>query len=394
MHTHTNRGSGLSALITLCLCLSSAGAMGQDAASKPKPKPTDGPPAQVDVFVAGRDGYHTFRIPSLLVTAKGALLAFCEGRKTGRGDSGDIDLVARRSADGGATWGPLRVISDDGENTVGNPCPVVDRDTGTIWLPLTRNLGADTQRQILDGTSKGTRTVWVMKSTNEGRTWSDPVEITASVKAPDWTWFATGPGVAIQLKSGRLVVPCDHYLAKTKAAGAHVIFSDDHGKSWKRGGAIGGGVNECQVAELADGTLLLNLRNQPPRRDEGRAIARSQNGGLTWSEPVRDPTLVEPACQASLLSLVDRSTPDQVRLLFSNPASTRRERMTVRLSADGGNTWPNARLLHPGASAYSCLAVLPDRTIGCLYERGDKTPYERITFARFNPAWLEGGTSR
>jgi sialidase-1 len=281
------------------------------------------------------------------------------------------------------------VIADDGPNTIGNPCPVVDRDTGTIWMTLTGNLGADTQRQILAGTSRGTRTVWVMKSTDDGRTWSKPLQFTANVKDADWTWYATGPGVAIQLRSGRLVVPCDHYLAGTQAARAHVIYSDDHGTTWKRGGVVGGGVNECQVVELGDGTLLLNMRNSPARPGEGRAIAMSRDSGLTWSEPVRDVVLVEPACQASLIGVADRSSPDRVQLLFSNPASSKRERLTIRRSDDGGKTWPAAGLLDAGPSAYSCLTILPDQTIGCLYERGEKSPSERITFARFNKDWLK-----
>lgn len=351
-------------------------------------------PRQADVFVAGRDGYHTFRIPSLLVTSRGAILAFCEGRTHGRGDSGDIDLVLRRSTDGGASWGPLQRVIDAGPDTAGNPCPVVDRASGVIWLLSTRNLGRDTQRAILDGTSVGTRTVWVMKSTDDGASWSAPVELTGSVKAPDWTWFATGPGVAIQLAGGRLLVPCDHYLAGTKAARSHVIFSDDHGATWRPGGVVGGGVNECQVAERADGTLLLNMRNEPPRPGEGRAISTSRDGGRSWSEPIRDPALLEPGCQASLIRLADRREHEQDRLLFSNPAGTRRERMTVRLSDDGGKTWPVARVVHAGPAAYSCLAVLPDGSIACLYERGEAHPYERITFARFALWWLTGEAGR
>src|SRR5437870_13252709 len=138
-------------------------------------------PTEMDLFVTGRDGYHTYRIPSLLVTPKGTLLAFCEGRKHGRGDSGDIDLVLKRSHDRGATWQPLQIIADDGPNTVGNPCPVVDRSTGTIWLPITRNLGQDTERQIEAGTGVGTRTVAILKSTDGGATWSKPLDITAAV---------------------------------------------------------------------------------------------------------------------------------------------------------------------------------------------------------------------
>jgi sialidase-1 len=345
-------------------------------------------PVEGDVFVAGQDGYHTFRIPSLLATPRGTLLAFCEGRKQGRGDSGDIDLVMRSSSDSGATWGPLVVVAEDGANTVGNPCPVVDRATGTIWLALTRNLGGDSQRAILAGTSRGTRSAWLSRSTDDGRTWSQLVDITARVKAPDWTWYATGPGVGIQLRSGRLVVPCDHYLAGSRAAGAHVIYSDDHGATWSRSAALAGGVNECQVAELADGTLVLNMRNQPPRGSEGRAIATSSDGGQTWSQPWRDAALIEPACQASLIGFSDESTPGRVSLLFSNPAGTTRAALTVRRSDDGGKTWPRSCLLHGGPSAYSCLMILPDGRVGCLYERGAMNPYERITLARFSLSWL------
>src|SRR5215510_7526783 len=131
-------------------------------------------PRQTPVFVSGQEGYHTYRIPSLLVTKKGTLLAFCEGRKRGRGDAGDIDLLLKRSFDGGKTWAKMQPIWDDGKNTCGNPCPVVDAKTGTIWLLLTHNLGTDTQRMIEAGTSKGTRTVWVCKSDDDGATWTKP----------------------------------------------------------------------------------------------------------------------------------------------------------------------------------------------------------------------------
>ncbi|SIO60382.1 sialidase-1 [Singulisphaera sp. GP187] len=343
--------------------------------------------AQFDVFVAGEDGYKSFRIPSLLVTPHGTVLAFCEGRKQSSGDSGDIDLVQRRSNDGGITWGPLQVIADDGPNTLGNPCPVVDRATGTIWMLMTRNHGQDKEPQILDGTSRETRSVWVMKSTHEGLTWSPRVEITKQVKLPDWTWYATGPGVSIQLESGRMVVPCDHFLAKSKISRSHVIYSDDHGATWKLGGVAGERINECQVVELSNRTLLLNMRNHPPKQGQGRAIATSRDGGLTWTPPTIDPILVEPACQASLIALKDEQGRASNRLLFSNPASAKRELMTVRLSEDGGRTWPRHKTLHAGPSAYSCLASLAGRSVGCLYERGERGPYERITLARFD---LEG----
>jgi sialidase-1 len=138
----------------------------------------------------------------------------------------------------------------------------------------------------------------------------------------------------------------------------------------------------------------LNMRNVPHRPGGGRAIATSRDGGLSWSPPVRDPALVEPGCQASLIRLADASRPDLIRLLFSNPAGAKRERLTVRLSDDGGKTWPVSRVLEPGPSAYSCLASLPGRAFGCLYERGETQPHERITFARFDGGWLGGGAGR
>jgi len=341
---------------------------------------------ETDVFVAGQDGYHTFRIPSIIVTPKGTLLAFCEGRKRGTSDTGNIDLLLKRSFDQGRTWQPVQVVWDDSTNTCGNPCPVVDRTTGTIWLPMTHNLGQDREAQIVDGTSKGTRSVWMTKSTDDGASWARPVEITKTVKAANWTWYATGPGVGIQLKSGRLVIPCDNKVAVTTARQSHVIYSDDHGANWKLGGGVGPNCNESQVVELADGSLLLNMRSY--QANNRRMISTSRDGGLTWSRPVEDGTLIEPVCQASLLRYDWGDSAQAPLLLFSNPASTRREKMTVRVSYDQGKTWPVAKQLHGGLSAYSCLTVLPDKSIGCLYERGEKSIYERISFAVFPLAWL------
>ncbi len=332
-----------------------------------------------DVFVSGQDGYHTYRIPSVIVSPKGTVLAFCEGRRKSRSDTGDIDLVLKRSTDGGATWSPLQVVWDDGPNTVGNPCPVVDRDTGTIWLPLTHNLGEDHESKIIDRTAKGTRTVWLVKSTDDGVTWSKPVEITKDVKKPEWTWVATGPGIGIQAKNGRLVIPCDFVEAETKKGGSHVIWSADHGATWTLGGAIVGGVNECQVVERSDGSLLLNMRNYHTFERE-RAVATSSDGGATWSAVQRDAALVEPACQASIL----RYSWEPSRVLFSNPADRKiRVQMTVRMSKDEGATWTTVKDLGDAPAAYSCLTALPDRKAGCLYETGVKSPYEKIVFARF-----------
>jgi len=362
------------------------------AIGDPNAKGTIPIPMQTDIFVAGEGGYHAYRIPALIVTAQGTVLAFCEGRKKGTSDTGDIDLVLKRSLDNGATWQPIQIVADDSTNTIGNPCPVVDRDTGAIWLPLTRNLGSDTEDRIKNGTSKESRTVWISKSTDDGATWSRPEEITKTTKLPNWTWYATGPGVGIQLRGGRLVVPCDHCLAGSKMRQSHVVLSDDHGATWKLGGVVSDNMNECQVVELGEGSLLLNMRSYQGRNR--RAIATSTDGGLTWSTPTDDPALIEPVCQASLLRLTDSRTGGKNRLLFSNPAGTKRENMTVRVSHDEGQTWPTSKTLHAGPSGYSCLTVLPDLSIGCFYERGEKRYSEKITFARFTLEWLTDGADR
>jgi len=337
-----------------------------------------GQPEQGDVFISGTEGCHTFRIPALVVSKKGTLLAFCEGRRKGRGDAGDIDLVLKRSSDGGKTWGPLQVVWDDGENTVGNPCPLVDRDTGTIWLPFCRNNDR----------------VFITKSTDDGATWAPPVEITKDVKRPTWTWYATGPGHGIQLESGRLLIPCDHRdptlpppRGRQDITRSHIVYSDDHGATWKIGGILPRRTNECEAVQTAGGVLYLNMRNTFGKNR--RAFAWSRDDGLTWSEVGFDETLISPVCQASLVRLADAR-----RVVFANPASTRRERMTVRVSADECKSWSAGKVLHPGPAAYSDLAVAPDRAVLCLYERGEKDSYEKITLARFTLEWLAGGAER
>jgi len=330
---------------------------------------------QTDIFEAGKEGYHTFRIPALIVSNKGTILAFCEGRKNSMNDDGDIDLVLRRSLDNGLTWEPMQLVWDDGENTIGNPCPVVDRETGVIWLPFCRNNDR----------------VFVTSSADDGVTWATPVEITKDVKPAGWRWYATGPTHGIQLRSGRLLIPCDHSPESPPSGPrqySHVIYSDDHGKSWRLGGVLPKGSDECVAVELADGSIYLNMRSYHGRNLRLRAWSR--DGGLSWSEPEDDPALVEPVCQASAVRYSDEQHHGTNRVLFSNPASVKREKMTVRVSYDECRTWRVAKELNPGPSAYSDLAVMPDRTIGCLYERGTNHAYERITFAQFGLEWLTG----
>jgi sialidase-1 len=352
----------------------------------------------VDLWTAGQGEYDTYRIPSLVRAGSGALLAFCEGRRAGRGDSGDIDLLMRRSTDGGRTWSPSRVIWDDGANTCGNPCPVVDRRSGRILLLATHNLGVDHEPQIIAGRSQGTRTVWVLKSVDEGLSWSRPEEITADTKKPDWTWYATGPGAGIQIEhgphAGRLVIPSDHIEATTRRYYSHVVYSDDGGDSWRLGGTTPRDqVNECEVVELSDppGRLMLNMRNYDPDR-RTRQTALSDDGGATWHSQKHDPALIEPICQASIRRLRWPAPGRDGIILFSNPASREdRRRMTVRVSRDDARTWSHGALVDEGFSAYSCLEALDGQTAGLLYEGavGDRI-YGRITFLRYSLAGLTG----
>jgi sialidase-1 len=353
---------------------------------------------QKALFSRGVGGYNIYRIPSMIVTPRDAILAFCEAREAG--DSSDIDLVLRRSEDGGNTWSPMQVVWNEGKNVCGNPCPVIDRDTGIIWLLLTWNNSEDKSSNLHEGTGKDTRRVYICRSEDDGHTWTKPEEITSSVKRKTWRWYATGPGVGIQLLNepykGRLVIPSDY--TDEDEYGSHVIYSDDHGKTWKIGGTVPGGANECQVVELVDGTLMMNTRMQKNGQGK-RGIATSRDGGETWSKLELDDELIEPVCQASFLRYTLASTGGKNRLLFSNPAvatppgekSGKRFNMTVRLSYDEGKTWPVSKKLCEGPSAYSCLAVLPCGDIACLYEGGEKL-YDEIIFARFTLDWLSDGT--
>jgi sialidase-1 len=328
----------------------------------------------------------------LLVPGKGTVLAVADGRKGGASDTGNIDLRMRRSTDGGRTWDPVVTVWDDGPNTCGNPCPVVDRETGTIWMLMTWNRGDDHEPHIIAQTSRDTRRVFVSRSTDDGLTWAVPREITADVKLPGWTWYATGPGAGIQLERGphrgRMVIACDHIEAGTGHYRSHVVYSDDHGATWKLGGSTPGHqVNECEVAELSDGRLLLNMRNYD-RNQRTRQQAVSVDGGRTWTGQSHVPELADPICQASLRRLSWAGDGRQSVLLFANPASTRRERMTLRASLDEGVTWPLSRLVDARPSAYSSLGILKDGRIGLLYEVGEKGPYERIVFRGLPPAWI------
>jgi sialidase-1 len=334
------------------------------------------------LFKAGEDGYACFRIPALVATTKGTVLAFCEARRNNCGDAGDIDLVVKRSADNGKTWSKLSVVWNDDANTCGNPAPVVDQKTGRILLLATWNLGTDHEKDIIAKTSKDSRRVYVLNSTDDGQSWSAPNEITGDVKKENWTWYATGPGNGIQVRSGkhkgRLVIACDHIEAETRKYFSHCIYSDNGGENWMLGGTTPmDGVNECTVAELPKGVLMLNMRNYGPIRN--RQVSLSKDGGGSWSPLKSDTALIEPVCQASLLSFNQKRK--KSFLAFSNPANQKaRTNMTVRISHDNGNTWKVKNVLHQGPAAYSNLVVLPNGNLACLYEAGVTKAYEGIVF--------------
>ena len=359
---------------------------------------------QYQVLFSAADGaYHTYRIPALVVSATGAVLAFCEGRRDSARDAGEIDLLLRRSQDGGQTFGPQVVVATQPGWTCGNPAPLLDEHTGTLWLLFCKNRADGDENLICQG--KAPRLVWQTHSLDDGATWSVPIEITPDVKPQQWSWYATGPGHGIQLRSGRLLVPCDHVVLRDGNRGdphhSHVVYSDDHGATWQVGGTVDEGTNESTAAETADGWLHLNCRNA--RRDQDgnafRAVAWSRDGGMTFSPVVRDTALPEPVCQASVLHYPARSADGAAVMVFSNPAATDgtargRNHLTLRLSFDAGQTWPGATVLWPGPAAYSDLCRTTDGTLCCLFEHGDQEPYERITLARLDMAVLTAAARR
>lgn len=353
---------------------------------------------EIDLFVSGEDGYDTYRIPSIARATNGTLLAFCEARKNGRSDTGNIDLVMKRSTDAGRTWSNQIVLWDDLQNTCGNPCPVVDQSTGTISLLLTWNSGTVHERDIATGFGDDSRKVYVSKSSDHGATWSEPADITKDTKRKSWTWYATGPGAGIQIQNGphagRLVIPCDHKEPRNGKIDyySHVIYSDNGGETWQLGGrSPEPKTNESELVELTDGRLMLNMRNYRSGA-KARQVCFSSDGGKTWGDQRQDEILIEPICQASIRRITwpennsANNSANKGLILFSNPAhKTKRRQMTVRASLDDGQTWPHRKVIYKGDSAYSCLVKLPDGVAGCLYE---KDGYRTITLALFTTDWL------
>lgn len=376
----------LGGTVIACCTLAVLFACGKGSGAAPGPvsggDTTDNGPAPSTklnyIYGGGSEGYSCFRIPAIIKTPKGTLLAFAEARKNDCGDAGNIDLVVKRSEDGGKTWSGLVTVWDDGDNTCGNPVPIVDTRTGKIVLVMSWNLGSDNLTSIDNGTSKDTRRAYVTSSADDGKTWAKPKEITDSVKLKTWGWFASGPCHGIQLSggkyAGRLVVPCDYVERVTKKGSSYTIYSDDDGDTWHLGGIVQGGGNECAVAQLSSGSLTLNMRSSAGYR----LVSTSSDGGDSWTPAVASYYLPGPGCQGSLLSAL---TGSQTTLYFSNPANRdARSHMTLKQSTDDGGTWPALLEVYSGPSAYSDLVMVDDTHVGIVYEAGLSGPYEGIVF--------------
>ena len=371
---------------------------------------------QTDLFTAGEGGYALYRIPGLVGLADGSLLAYCEARRTGKSDWDEIDLMLRRSPDGGRTWEPARRLvsapripknpvavaqglGKDAGVTMNNPVAIVDRQPGVVHFLYC----AEYQR------------CWYLRSTDGGRSFSPPREITATFEAfrPEYPWkvLATGPGHGLQLSGGRLVVPV--WLSTGTGGHAHrpscvsTIVSDDGGTTWQRGEIV---VNDPTLAnpsetvavELEDGRVMLNIRHEgrPGEQERRRAVSVSPDGSAGWSPVRSDPALAEPICMAALLRLTGLPRGES-RLLFANPdnpVDRQRRNLTLRLSRDEGATWAHSRVVDPGPSGYCDLAAGPRGEIYCLYERGQVPAGgarpAALTLVRLDLEWLTGGRDR
>ena len=365
--------------------------------------PADDAPVPVQVFHSGSEGYHTFRIPAIVRTTNGTLLAFAEGRRNDGGDTGAIDLVLKRSFDNGLTWGPLQMVAAGGADTIGNPTPIVDARTSKILLLTTHNRGNTTEAQVLSGAVRD-RFVFVQASVDDGATWSVAKEITSTAKRPAWRYYATGPVHGIQLTrgahAGRLVAPCNHSATNSSGAsvwGAHLLYSDDGGTTWQIGATDTSNnrvvnPNECAAVELSDGRIYAVARNEEAKAPGHRVIANSPDAGLTFEAPFAiDIRLISPVVQGSVLrySAVDQGDKAN-RILISAPGDPlRRTRMTICSSFDETRSWSAGKVIYDGPSAYSDMVKLPDGMVGLLYESGVKQPYEGIVFVPLTAAFLD-----
>jgi sialidase-1 len=356
------------------------------------------PPTFVDVFRDGADGFPSVRIPCLVVTPAGTLLAIAEGRQR-HADQAANQLVLKRSTDGGATWSAAAVIAADGDNSLNNPCAVVDHRNGRVLLMYQRIPAHLTETSAAIAVGYEGPEVYrnlLLTSDDDGRTWSGPRDVTRGTKRPDGaTTVASGPGLGLQLTrglhAGRLLMPFNqgpfwHWQN-------YAAYSDDDGETWRCGDDAPGAmvpdakhgqrsqINEVQFVELADGAVRLNSR--PFAGARVRKTAVSRDGGQTWS-PITDvPELRDPSCMASILRVGEE-------LVFSGPCGEHRAHGTIWLSPDDGATWPVHRELLAGSFGYSVLGQLPDGTVLCLFETDEA---RRICLALFSLEWVRGGAA-
>lgn len=337
----------------------------------------------VGVRHAGDDGAAAYRIPGLATTNRGTLLAVYDVRHNSSVDlQEDIEIGLSRSTDGGQTWEKMRIPLSFGEhgglpraqNGVGDPAILVDHTTGTAWIMAAWTHGMGNARawnQSKPGMDiEETGQLVLARSDDDGRTWSKPVNITAQVKQPEWHFLLQGPGRGICTTDGTLVF-AGQFIAADRTPHACLIYSRDHGQTWSISQPARSNTTEAQVAEVRPGELMLNMRDN---RGGSRAVCTTTDLGQTWQEhPSSRSALQEPVCMASLLHVrAEDNATGRDLLLFSNPDSPkRRHRITVKLSTDGGLTWPAAQqvLLDEGESwGYSCLTMIDRETVGILYE--------------------------
>ncbi len=339
------------------------------------------PAAPIDLFESGAGGYERYRIPGIVTTPKGSILAYCEARKSNPNDWGETDIFLRRSTDGGRTFAPPANIA----RIAG---PVEENPAGVAQKVAAPGVLYDNPLAISDTKARAVHFLFCveymrafhMRSDDDGVTWSAPVEITATFNAfrPDYPWqvIAIGPGHGIQLRNGRLAAAV--WLSTGTGGHAHrpsvaaTIYSDDHGKSWKRGAiAVPNGpefVNpsEGALAQLSTGEVVLNVRTESP--NARRTVLTSPDGATHWSAPRFHAELPEPVCFASLLGDAKSK-----RLFFINPdnfENRQRKNLAVRVSRDNGRTWPEKHVIDPGWAGYSDIALAPNGDLLCFYERG------------------------
>ena len=366
-----------------------------------KPKTAKNPrPQRIGIALRqrGEDNVDTYRIPGLATTNTGTLIGVYDVRWNDPVDlQENIDVGMSRSTDGGRTWEPMKIIMDMGEygglpedqNGIGDPAVLVDRNTNTIWVAALWLHGYPGQR-AWNASEPGllpnkTGQLMLVKSEDDGITWSAPINITQQIKKTEWQLFFDGPGMGITMKDGTLVFAAQ-FKDGDRVPHSTIIYSKNGGKDWSVGTGAKSETTEAQVVELPDGSLMLNMRddrNRADRKDSlnGRSVAITKDLGKTWTEhPTSRKALIEPNCMASIIA-DDRPGKEQL-LFFSNPDSkARRDHITIKTSFDGGMTWPKENqleLYEDDTYGYSCLTLVDENHIGILYEGVKELYFEKI----------------